>query len=345
MNNPKSKPRSVSIKDIARAAGLSFGAVSLALRNLPGVSKATCMRVQALARKMGYEPNPMAVGLAHHKQTSKVQPVHAALAWLNLWPGPGKLHSYKYFDGIWRGASRSAEKFGFHLDEFAVNDKMTLPRIEKVLLARGVTGILLPSVGAASVNWSDIDWSHFSAVRFSLTVKINMHAAIADGMSNGMLAFAKMREKGYKRIAWAGDPKYRECFHGGGFLWAEQEVPPQDRLPPFFTSGADCIFPQGSLAAWLKKTKPDAIFTDRPEFLEVLKKIGCRVPEDVGLVTNNVLDCSISAGIDPNPEEIGRAGVLALVSLIHDNDCGLPLVPRQITIPGRWVDGVSLPQR
>jgi LacI family transcriptional regulator len=81
------------------------------------------------------------------------------------------------------------------------------------------------------------------------------------------------------------------------------------------------------------------------EVKTMLHDCGVRVPEDTGLASLNVLDSQIDAGINQNAEEIGRVAVLTLISLIQDNDRGIPPIPREILIKGRWVDGSSLPQR
>ena len=54
---------SVSIKDIAQAAGVSHSTVSRALADSPLISEAARRRIQALAGKMGYVPNAQARGL------------------------------------------------------------------------------------------------------------------------------------------------------------------------------------------------------------------------------------------------------------------------------------------
>ncbi|MFJ5778979.1 LacI family DNA-binding transcriptional regulator [Streptomyces sp. NPDC093094] len=54
----------VTIKDVAAAAGVSKGAVSLAFNHKPGVSEATRERIFAVARQLGWAPNSSARSLS-----------------------------------------------------------------------------------------------------------------------------------------------------------------------------------------------------------------------------------------------------------------------------------------
>jgi DNA-binding LacI/PurR family transcriptional regulator len=54
----------VTIKDVAAAAGVSKGAVSLAFNHKPGVSEATRERIFAAARQLGWAPNSSARSLS-----------------------------------------------------------------------------------------------------------------------------------------------------------------------------------------------------------------------------------------------------------------------------------------
>ncbi|MFF9815032.1 LacI family DNA-binding transcriptional regulator [Streptomyces sp. NPDC014006] len=54
----------VTIKDVAAAAGVSKGAVSLAFNGKPGVSEATRERIFAAARRLGWAPNSSARSLS-----------------------------------------------------------------------------------------------------------------------------------------------------------------------------------------------------------------------------------------------------------------------------------------
>jgi len=60
----------ITIKDIAKAVGVSRGTVDRALHNRPGISEETKRRVLAKVKEVGYVPNNLARALSlHHKLT------------------------------------------------------------------------------------------------------------------------------------------------------------------------------------------------------------------------------------------------------------------------------------
>ncbi len=59
--------KSVTIKDIAKIAGVSYATVSRALSNSPGISEETRARVLEICREQGYRPNILARSLISNK--------------------------------------------------------------------------------------------------------------------------------------------------------------------------------------------------------------------------------------------------------------------------------------
>lgn len=353
MNSPKtalsanetpSSASRVTMKDIAREAGVTEAAVSLALKNHPRVSEGRRKEIQAIAERMGYRPNAMATALAHHRHESRSVPSAAAFAWLNAWPQPEELRHFPQFDAYWRGASRASEKFGYRLEEFVVSEKMPLARIEKILRARGISGILIPPHAGLKIPWNDLNWDRFSAVRFGVTAR-NLppfHAVTADQSGNAYLAFMKMTEKGYKRIGFAGVSE-KEWRGLAGFSQAQFNVPQKQRVPPLlyrFGEGRENL---EKPLNWLKKYRPDAILIEYGHFFDQLKQLGLKAPRDFGLATTVIPDVPLDSGIDQNPEEIGRVAVLLLLSQIRDNARGAPPLFRQALVEGTWLEGKSLP--
>jgi LacI family transcriptional regulator len=335
----------VTLKDIARTLGLSHAAVSLALRDSPEIAKATCQRVQKAARDMGYQPNPMATGLAAFKRTSKTLPVQSTLAWINAWPEPKKLRGYQEFDLYWKGAVRAAEKFGYRLEEFLMNKEMSFARIEKILHTRAVNGILIPPWGGVTVDWDALHWGRFTAVQFGRTPEgLPFHSVTADQRANSLLSFRKIRERGYKRIGFVGERTSQRVFVAG-FLQAQLDVPEEARLPPLLFPTMEISENRELFAAWLEKNKPDAIFTETAALPRMLADAGYRVPEDIGLAATGLLDIDVDSGINQHSEEIGHVAVQVLISIINNNDRGAPPIQREILVKGTWVNGSTLPHR
>lgn len=338
----------VTQRDIAKALGVSNATISLALRDSPRIAEARRREIQAMAEQMGYRPNPAAVTLSYNKRTSRTIPIHASLAWLNLWPNPEDLRKNSFFGDYWQGARTCAEKFGYRLEEFALAET-SAPHIEKILTARGIDALLLSNQHYRfPIDLQGFRWERFRAVRTSSQpLEPALHLVTADQSANAMLAIDRIRAKGYQRvgfIAFAQTPGDRIWRFESGYLTVQQELPEADRLPVYRLEASDADSRAG-LGKWMKQHRPDAVLTFHGEAREVLESLGYRAPDDIGLAALSMPECQIEAGIDQNAVEIGRCAVLQLLSLVHDNDCGIPENMRETLIKGRWVDGPSLPDR
>lgn len=334
-------------KDVAKALGMAQSTVSMALRGDISITQPTRERVLKVATAMGYQPNPSGAALAHLRQSSKVRPVQASLAWLNGWPDPGMLRRYREFDCYWEGASRAALAAGYRLDEFVVNEDLPLRKLGKVLQARNVNGIIVPP-GPLPAGWEDFDWSDYSLVQLRiprLPRDLAAFSVSSDQAGNAMMATQAMRAKGYRRVGFVGIRCQARLF-GAGYLWGQQEFGPTERLKPLLLKEGESPDVQlKALGRWMADQCPDAILTDIPGVPDMLAGLGFRVPEDVGLAALGILDCPIDAGIHQNPSEVGRVGVQMLVSLINSNVRGLLSIRQDVLVKGTWTDGSSLPRR
>lgn len=342
--NETTHSASVTLRDIARSLGISHVTVSLALRGATQISPARRKQIQEKAIEMGYRPNPMAAALGQMRFTSKARAVTAELAWINCREEAQDIRRFKEFDLYWKGASETAKWFGYNLEEFICNVNFTLTRLEKVLRARGVHGILIPPHAKLPANWDTFHWDHFSVVRFGHSIlRPRVHVVTSDQITNSLLAFSRIRALGYQRIGYVTS-RTSSTRHKAGVLMAQSELEPNQQIAPLvFNTGENSRDEQKKLVQWLKKTKPDAVLTDVAVLREMLTAAGYRVPEDIGLAVFSVLDGNADAGIYQNPEEIGKSAVEMLLSLINHNHTGIPKICRELLIEGEWVDGTTLP--
>ncbi|MGD9417340.1 MAG: LacI family DNA-binding transcriptional regulator [Verrucomicrobiota bacterium JB025] len=349
MNAPDNTGQRITLRDIGKAIGVSHSTVSLALRNHPRISETMRNKVHETAQKMGYTPDPMLAALATYRRNKSDKPITSSLAWINAWPDPKDLRAHLEFDCYWKGATKSAKKFGYRLEEFRLDSNFSPRRLHQILSTRGIRGILLPP-HRIQPDWQDFPWENYSVVRFGRTVHTPAcHVVTADQVANTILAYEEIYRRGYRRIGFVApnaELKRNGIIFELGYLGGQRLFDDAAKLPPLlFTRATPQEERQILLKNWIKEHKPDAIFTSLTELPDMLAKENLRVPEDIALAATTILDTTITAGINQHPEEIGRVGLLMLNSMINDGSRGIPEIFRQILVEGCWVDGSSLPPK
>lgn len=120
----------VTIKDIARVAGVSHTTVSRALHNHPAISPGTVQRIQALASEMGYAPSAMARGLKNRRS-------QALGVILNYLDDP-------FFSRVLEGIEDVLQPEGYSLFVAASRQDIDRERtIMQAMLERRVDGVIL----------------------------------------------------------------------------------------------------------------------------------------------------------------------------------------------------------
>lgn len=331
--------------DIARHLGVDQSTVSLALRNHPRISDATRSKVRSAAEGLGYRPDPMLSALATYRQSGRERPVVAALGWVNRWSPPERFHAFREFQGYWLGAEAAARDYGYRLERFDIGDA-PLSQLERMLRARGITGLIIPPHHGGCNKWDDMDFSALGVVRIGHSVRLSAHAVGCDQTDAAILAFRHMHRLGYRRIGFVTHPgaEVSSRFRAG-FLFARENTADHVAVPTLLLHEQDGAADLRDLGVWLKGHRPDAILTTSGQLRGLLDLSKLRIPEDVGLAATSVLDGNADAGIDQRSGEIGRAAVELLESLLAHGRRGVPEVPRMVTVASRWVNGSNLPSR
>lgn len=343
----------ITLRDIAKELGVSKATVSEALRGGHHVSPGRRREIQRLARRMGYVPDPFLSGLAAHRRSRAPAKAHGALAWLNHWKRPERLLEFREFRGYWRGAGEAAARYGYRLDEVRWEMECSAKRLERILLARGIEGVLIPPHNDL-LDWGDFDWSKFSVLRFGMSVQNpDSNLVTADVFRAIVMAISTLHRYGYGRIGVTVNKAFNERLSGSflsGFFYAQTLLKLQPALPPLETTltlrDADDLERQkGALKQWVKREKPDAILTADIEVPGMMRELGYRIPQDIAMAATTVADIPLDAGIDQRPEAIGRIAVETLVKQINIGERGEPTDPCRILVESRWKDGSSLPPK
>jgi LacI family transcriptional regulator len=333
----------VTLRDIARRAGCHFSTVSLALRNRPGVPPATRDRLQRLARELGYRPDPLLSSLSSYRSTIDRGPYRASLAWVTNFPTRHGWREEEIFHEYFTGARDRAHALGFRLQEFWLREpRMTPARASQILAARGIEGLLIAPqpLPAQSV---DLDWAQFSAVAIGYSVASpQLHTVAPNQYRCMLLALSELRKRSYRRIGLvilqASDDRVDHNWLAG-YLVEQQDVASRDRVPALVLPHWD----QERFSDWLQRTRPDAIVSKCAEAVPALKRLGYRLPQDLGVaLLTRVKPSRGISGVSEVPLEVGAAAVEYLAGIIRHGERGTPSRPRRLLIEGVWFDGETV---
>jgi LacI family transcriptional regulator, repressor for deo operon, udp, cdd, tsx, nupC, and nupG len=212
-------PKSVSLKDVARAAGVSASTVSRALYHHPRISEETANRVRHLAEDMGYTPSLLARSLVT-QDTATIGIVLSSV-------------SDPFIGQVVLGAEEVAYRHDYSV---LMGTTHRNPDVERELVrsfyGRRASGIV--------VTGSQIDLGYLQLRELFLlpVVLINCpaypHSVSADNLSGARQAMEHLVALGHRRIAYISNPQSynadRERLAGYRAVLAEAGVAVDDSL-------------------------------------------------------------------------------------------------------------------
>jgi len=333
-----------TMRTIATHAGVSLATVSLALRNHRSLPLATCRRIQVLADELGYRPNPQHAEAMARVRARKHLKWGGTLAFLTGYPtADGWRKHSQVFRDYFIGAHERAHQLGYHIEEiWGKEPGMTGRRLSAVLKARGIRGVLVGPVPQSRGHIS-LDWSQFAAVAMGYSAwKPALPRVAVDHHQCMVLAWRRLWKLGYRRIGFALPSLVNERVNrhwSAVILECQQRIPKSDRIPLFLPKQWE----DARFMAWFERYRPDVIISFGPGQKELLRRHGCRVPEDVGLVSI-MWDSSVKnfAGVRHNGILIGAAAVDLVVGQLQRNETGIPAHPQLVLTPVDWIDGPTV---
>ena len=274
---------SITIKDIAKALGLSTSTVSRALNGSYEIGNETKKLVQEYAGKVNYRPNPIALSLKEQKSHS-IGVVVCEVA-------------NNYFSQAINGIESIAYNRGYHVIITQTHESFDRESVNvEHLLSRHVDGLLV-SLSAETTDLTQYKYLHekgFPIVFFDRIAEgIDTHKVIVDNFKGTFEATRLLIKTGFAKIAHLTNsanlvisrerlngfkaaldqhaiqfnPEYiKHCDHGG-MIQEEVEIALKELLN--------------------LDERPDAIFvaSDRltVSCMHILKKLGVKVPDDIAI--------------------------------------------------------------
>jgi LacI family transcriptional regulator len=353
--------RRTTLADIAQKAGVHVTTVSLALRNHPRLPAATRARLQALAKELGYVPDPFLRALVTYRSALRTERRRPTLGYVTNWTTRWGWRKVTAHPDFFEGAREAAEALGYQLEHFWIHEPgLTHSRLSRILSTRGINGLILASHGREMGDNISFDWNSFSAVKIDyFPHKPELHNVTNDQSSIVRTAVRKVLAAGYRRIGFV---MHRGWDHAvdhqwiAGFLCEQQCIPHRERIPMhifpdpepmdlWFNEGKSDVTPEpGPFDNWLGRYRPEVLISKASFILPHLGRKGWRVPRDVAFVDVFLEDFTgQTAGMRQNHRVVGAVAAEMLAGQLQHNKFGVPDIPNTTYVEGTWFDGKSCP--
>ncbi len=277
------KFEAATIKDIARALGVSTSTVSRALRDSYEISAETKQLVMECAERLNYKPNPMALALKERK-TRSIGIIVVEIA-------------NPFFSQVINGIESIAYDKGYNVIITQSHESYEREVADLQFLAsRSIDGLLV------SVSTETNDFSHFQEIHKKglpivffdrVSAEINTHSVILDNFKGAYEATEHLIQNGYKRIAALASSEFLSITgeRMAGYFEAlkNNNIERDNKLISYaFLGGMD----EGEIDSAINrfillKDKPDAIicFSDKltTGAMKSIKRRGIKIPDEIAL--------------------------------------------------------------
>lgn len=329
---------------VADAAGVHLSTVSLALRNDARLLETTRKRIQEIARKLGYSPNPL-VSLLMARVRRREAGYRGTLGYLHtLPPETPHLRGLVHRNFV-EGARRRATELGYNLDEFFFTPDLPMRRLVEMLQARNITGLVIehrpgPLCPGRTLPF---DVAPFAAVSLGVPLASpRLHYVANDQYMRAVIAARELLALGYRRLGLVLADTFDSAMEhrcSAGFWAVREYVPGLATLPNYRVDEKK----PGAFRAWLDRYKPDAILATHRGTSAMIKTAGRRVPEDIGWAHLDWLpEYKPAAGVYGNSEHTGAAAIELVVSQLHRGESGPPAQPMSHLVAGTWQPGKTV---
>jgi DNA-binding LacI/PurR family transcriptional regulator len=347
--NPRTKnptPGAPTITDVALAAGVSKGSVSLAFNGRPGVSAETRARVREAAERLGWRPN---------LQARRLSTQTAYALGLVLRRDPRIVAADPFYPAFMAGIESVLAEEGRVLQLSVVGDAAAEKRAYRSFATnRRVDGVFLNDLRHSDGRVALLEELRLPAVQVGrLEGPCTLPAVVLDDRAGVAAAVDHLVGLGHRRLAYvAGDP---DLQHARNRRQAFEAAVARHGLTPTAVLDTDFTMAGGAAAttSLLETTeRPTAVlYANDPMAiagLGVLQRTGVRVPDEISVVgfDGTELGCHTHPSlttIRSDPEHWGAAAARTLLVLVAAGSAPdvelapAELVPRRSTgpAPGR----------
>ncbi len=341
------KSSSVTLRDVAKKAGVGLATASRAMRDDPATKQATREKVKKVAAKMGYRPDPGMTHLIERRWQGKRHQKDMNVGY--IYNGAGETGDvcraeYQIYKNV-------AHEMGYALLEIDMSHFPTSSKLLQRLRVQGVEGVLFGVMPEVPYRL-DAVCKNLPAVSMSVSrYRPKCPIIIHDEFTAITQVWDKLHEMGYRRIGVIL-PDYPNSFttdlRQGAILNRRiQEPSKKNRIPILYLDARAIGFPD-VFEPWFKNHRPDVVIGHGDQISKRIQALGYRVPEDIAYGTYNIwLEESIGkvAGYFRDNKSICTKGLQLLNMMVRTSRVGASNSDMVEMISGEWIDAPTLPKK
>lgn len=335
------KSESISVRELARIAGVSPATVSLALRQSPKLPQATIARIRQIAKEHGYRRNPKLSRILAETVSSRYGHSGEVIACVVTRQSRAE---WNPDNEAFRAMCERAGEYGYKVEPFwFLEEGLSAKRANQILCARGISGlIVLPppySLRRDGQLTLALEWEKFSVVEMDDTITHPvLHRVRHNHLSGIWTALQELEMLGYRRIGLCLRREIEFATHhrwaAGYFYW--------DKIRGYGLEPLICEqYCSAEIGKWIRKNRLDAVLSPGVEVLGELRAMGIVVPDELGYASLDLFGPG-TEGVSGINQERGTLGAMAidlLVTMLHRGARGVPANPTCWTAGSTWLNG------
>jgi len=269
-----------TIRDVARAAGVSINTVSRALNGKPDINPETKRLILEAAARLNYTPNKLARGL-RSKKTGVIGVIVADIA-------------NPFFSAVVKGMGKAAKVLGYSiiLQDTSENYENEEEAI-LIMQSEQVDGVLITPV---QTDKRSILMLQESGIPLVLVARhfsdVDTDYVVADDVQGGYVATTHLIEKGHEKIAFINGPSYNssaiERLEGYKKALEEHNIELNEKLIRNGALTMEDGYTHCRVLLMQNGARPTALFTFSDFIalgaMKAVRKVGLRIPDDIAIV-------------------------------------------------------------
>jgi DNA-binding LacI/PurR family transcriptional regulator len=329
--------RSITIKELARQAGVSHSTVSRALNNHPALARETVERIQQLASELNYVPS-------HFARSLKTNRSHMLGVIVHRIADP-------FYSEVLGGIQNVAHQFQYGMFVSASeNDLERQASLIRGMFGRQADALIIGDSFFTSERVNELAIRVPTVFIHNRATKVLPHSIYHDDVNATRALTRHLLDLGHHRIAFGGNQR-------GGFLHQQRRegvVAELESAGLELRREYDLLAPDGQMSsgAWLAKEllnmseRPTAIicFNDMQAIgvMQTLQQANLRIPEDVSITGFDDIPLAefLYPALTTYCQPIWELGQMAAKVALHllDENVNEPLVSESlITMRGRLI--------